>query len=377
MAKDLKNIIQDRVNINGSSSLIYKPLIFNLKRKNDRTNLLSLFRQNKILKVIDDFDEEKKELNIVKNPKIISHALLFPQKRKIKNKIVLEDGVWVYYPWRETLVHILDKKSYHQLRISRNFNLILPTEQKKFENLRIGLAGLNVGNPAAICFALEGIWKMKFADFDPLSLSNLNRFRAGIPDLGLNKVFLSARQAYEINPFLGIEIFEKGIQPENIDRFLLKPKIDVLIEEMDNLKLKIVIREKAKKYRIPVLMVTGNGENIIIDIERFDQNPRLSLLNGYLKKGVIDKIQKIQPGKGTFEERIELARDFMGAKYLTKRLQDSFRLVGSKLAGIPQIAESSFLRGAALCYFVRQIATGKKVPSGRYYLKLDSVIKNK
>lgn len=356
-------------------SLAHKPIIFNLNKKNDIEKLSDLFKKNKILEIIDDLENQEKELSAVKNPKIISHAFLFGQEKIAQKDIFLKRGVWVYYPWRYALIHILDKKYYHQLRVSRNFNLILPNEQKKFENLRIGLAGLNVGNPAAICLSLEGIWRMKFADFDPLSLSNLNRFRAGIPDLGLNKVFLSARQAYEINPFLDIEIFEKGIQSDNIDRFLLKPKVDILIEEMDNLKLKIVIREKARKYRIPVLMVTGNGENIIIDIERFDQNPRLPLLSGYLKKTIIDKIQKIQPGKGTFEERIALARDFMGEKYLTKRLRDSFKLVGSKLAGIPQIAESSFLRGAALCYFVRKIANKEKIPSGRYYLKLDSIIK--
>lgn len=216
---------------------------------------------------------------------------------------------------------------------------------------------------------------MKFADFDGLSLSNLNRFRAGVCDLGLNKAILSARQAYEINPFLDIEMLEHGIRPEDIERFLLKPKIDVLIEETDNLKLKIAIREKAREHRIPVLMVTGNGENIIIDIERYDQNQRLPLLNGYLKQGIIDKIKEIQPGKGTLKERIFLARDFMGMKYLTKRLRESFLLVGSRLAGIPQLAESSFLRGAALSYLVRQITIGKKVPSGRYYLKLDNVLK--
>ncbi len=73
-------------------------------------------------------------------------------------------------------------------------------------------------------------------------------------------------------------------------------------------------------------------------------------------------------------ERILLARDFMGVKNLTLRLQKSFLLVGSRLAGIPQIAESSFLRGAALCYFARQIATGAHAPSGRYVLKMDSII---
>ena len=357
------------------SALVFKPVIFDLKKGRDLEKLSDLFKTNKIIQVIDDYNNQEKEFKAVKVPKIISHAFLFGDK-PASREIFFRKGVWVYYPWRRCLIHILDKEIYHQTRISRNFNLIFSVEQKKFENFRIGFAGLNVGNPAALCVVLEGAgWKMKFADFDQLSLSNLNRFRASIPDLGLNKAILSARQAYEINPFLDIEMFEYGIKPEEIERFLLKPKIDVLIEETDNLKLKIALREKARKYRIPVLMVTGNGENIIIDVERFDQNPRLPLLSGYLKQGVIDKIQKIQPGKGTFQERVFLARDFMGAKYLTRRLQDSFKLVGLKLAGIPQLAESSFLRGAALAYLVRQIANGKKVSSGRYYLKLDDFLK--
>ena len=370
----LKKKIKNAIRKDGLSS-VYKPIIFDLKKKKDFNKLADLFKANKIIQVIDDYNNQEKEFNVVKNPKIITHSFLSGDRPSSK-EIFFTKGVWVYYPWLQCLIHILDKKMYHQTRISRNFNLIFPVEQKKFENFRIGFAGLNVGNPAALCVVLEGAgWKMKFADFDQLSLSNLNRFRASIPDLGLNKAILSARQAYEINPFLDIEMFEQGIRPEDINRFLLKPRIDVLIEETDNLKLKIAIREKAREYRIPVLMVTGNGENIIIDVERFDQNPRLPLLNDYLKQSVIDKIQKIQPGKGTLKERIILARDFMGTKYLTRRLQDSFKLVGLKLAGIPQLAESSFLRGAALAYLVRQIANGKKVSSGRYYLKLDNILK--
>ena len=60
---------------------------------------------------------------------------------------------------------------------------------------------------------------MKLADNDILSLSNLNRFRAGLPDLGVNKAVLTARQIYEINPFAKLEVFDKGISPENIENF--------------------------------------------------------------------------------------------------------------------------------------------------------------
>ncbi len=214
---------------------------------------------------------------------------------------------------------------------------------------------------------------MKFADNDVLELSNFNRFRAGLGDLGINKAVLSAQQAYEIDPFIDIEIFDKGISNDNIDQFLTQPRIDLLIEEMDNLPLKIKIREKAKHYKIPVLMVTGNGAGLIIDIERFDLESNLPLLNGYLKDDVINRTLALT-GTTPVQEKITLARDFMGTEFLTERLRQSFNLIGKDLVSIPQTSESMFLRGAVLCYFARQIATDGPAPSGRYFLNLDSIV---
>lgn len=345
-----------------------RPSILNTNNLKDQKSILRL---KKTAVVVDEIKEQARELGLVKDPKL----LLNPDKVNFNKKI---DTVWVYYPWRNTLVHCLNEKDFKYLRTSRNQNLITKDEQNKFEKFRVGIAGLNVGNPGAVCLALEGDIEMKLTDHDVLSLSNLNRFRAGLPDLGLNKAILTARQIYEVNPFAKLEVFEKGISDENIEKFLLNPRIDVLVEEMDNLLLKIKIRELAKKNRIPVVMVTGSGPDVIIDVERFDLNPKLSLLSNYLRNEVIKGIKR---GSKTFGERVGLAKDFMGVKYLHPRLVKSFALVGKKLAGIPQIAESSFLRGAAICYFVRQIAQENKVKSGkpacrsgRYYLKLSNVL---
>ena len=357
--------------IKNSKDDSYEPVIFDFKKVKDFKSAFTLLKQQKILKVVDEFQEQLKELVLIKNPKLL--------QKQTKNHYIKNDfkkGKWIYYPWVSALVHVLDKNDYIRLKTSRNENLILASEQKKFEKIRVGIAGLNVGNPAAICIALEGGGlDMKFADNDVLSLSNLNRFSASITDLGLNKAILSARQVYEINPYAKIELFSKGIDQNNLRRFLLKPKIDVLVEEMDNLPLKIAIREHAKKYRIPVVMVTGNGENLILDVERFDLNPKLPLLNGYLKDAIIDKVKTGKLARMSFKQKILTARDFMGAKFLVPRLRESFLQVGTKLAGIPQLAEASFLRGAVLSYVVRQLATGKKVNSGRYHFRLNYLFK--
>ena len=70
-----------------------------------------------------------------------------------------------------------------------------------------------------------------------------------------------------------------------------------------------------------------------------------------------------------------LMRDFMGGEFLVKELRESFDRVGIDLAGIPQLAEATFLRGASLAYFARKILITKDVPSGRYKLELDGIKK--
>ena len=215
---------------------------------------------------------------------------------------------------------------------------------------------------------------MKFADNDILGVSNLNRFRASLADLGMNKAVLSAYQVWETNPFAEIGVFPHGITPQNIEEFLLKPRLDVLVEEMDALPLKILIREAARKHRIPVVMVTGNGAGCIIDVERFDKELDLPLMSGYLKKSIIKEIMSLTSAV-PFEQKVRLARDFMGKTYLVPRLVKSFELLGKTLASIPQLAEASYMRGATVSYFVRQIITGQPLPSGRYVIQLEKMKK--
>lgn len=351
-----------------NKNTIYRPELFDISTLFGAENFEQFKTSHKDIVYIDTLGEQKHELNVVRDPSLTTHHSISGNQTL---SVFENEGVWVYFPWKNTAVRILPEKEYEELRLSRNKNLITDSEQEILSKSCVAIAGLNVGNPGAICITLEGISNnVKLADFDPLSVSNLNRFRAGLPDLGINKAYISARQMYEINPYAKIEVYGDGINPENTELFLGNPKIDVLIEEMDNLKLKISIREKAQKLKIPVVMVTGNSEHVLIDIERYDIEPDLKLLAGYLKDDVIERIGKIKPQEGTYEERVKLAMDFMGSEFLDKRLVSSFHEVGKTLAGIPQLAESSFLRGAAIAHFTKKILLKEKLPSGRYELLL-------
>lgn len=334
-----------------------KPIILNLKKQKDYKIFINLKRKK--VKVVNNFD------------------FLLGEKNKNKKLNDIKKGLWVYYPWHNSIVPILDRKNFYKLRTSRNSGLISTNEQNIIKNFIIGIAGLNVGNPAAMSLVLQGFLNFKLADNDILELSNLNRLSSGfrLIDLYKNKAFLTAQQIYDIDPFVKIYIFPNGLTEKNLNQFLLRPKINLLIEEMDNLYLKIKIRELAKKYRIPVIMATGNESDVILDIERYDLDDKLKILNGYLKNKVKNKIfnLKLSP-----EQKILLARDFIGSRFLTKKLVNSFELViRGKISGIPQISEVSFLRAAVLTIAARKIALKEKIFSGRYSIKISDFRKFK
>ncbi|MBA3789071.1 ThiF family adenylyltransferase [Patescibacteria group bacterium] len=317
------------------------------------------FQKKEGARVIDTYDEQLSELAQIRDPRSVG---------KTPTELVDKPGeFFVEYPWRNTIVRIVGPEAYRELRTNRNRELLTTSEQEQFGKANIAFAGLNVGNPGAVCIALEGgSTDMKLADFDPLSLTNLNRFRAGLCDLGINKSTLTARQILEIDPYYKLELYEAGLTPDNLSLFLQNPKVDLIVEEMDALPLKIALRKEARSNRIPVIMVTGNAEGVLLDVERFDEDAELPILNNLMKPHVYETIASPSSMHLLPHEKVALARDFMGVEYLDTRLLESFEAFGKTLVGIPQLAESSFLRGAILCYAAKAIILKRPLPSGRY-----------
>src|SRR5262249_50596160 len=90
-------------------------------------------------------------------------------------------GRWVYYPWSRKIVHILPPDEFFEVRTNRNRNKITLSEQRLLRERTIGVIGLSVGQSSAVTLALEGVGgRFRLADFDTLSLSNMNRLRAGV-----------------------------------------------------------------------------------------------------------------------------------------------------------------------------------------------------
>jgi len=285
---------------------------------------------------------------------------LFPDVDQVSN--------WVYYPWKNTLVRLVNEDLYKVIRTSRNRLKITEEEQSRFEKATVGVVGLSVGNAIAIAIAMErSAGTLVLADFDTLELSNMNRLKSSVCDLGLPKSVITARQIAEIDPYINVILYQDGITKDNLDSFLMEQNgLDLLIEVCDGLELKLKLRQAAKTKRIPVLMDTNDRG--MFDIERFDLEPERPLLHG-----LIEGLDFTQLDLSQTKDVIEVVQRIVPVETMSNRLKMSMAEVGKKVVSWPQLAGDVFLGSAGIAYLTRSILTGKTIESGRYFIDFESL----
>ena len=350
-----------------------RPYILNLSRNDDRSLMEELFKGGRIQKVVDDYESQQRELFQVENPSYV-YSPEFEGKfsaylEALQRQTPLwQQGRWAHFPWLGLLVHILEDTDFQAVRTARNRNLINMDEQNKFYNSVIGIGGLSVGNSVALAIALQGGGRrFRLADFDRLALTNLNRIRAGIDCLGMPKVDITARQIYLLNPYAEIELFREGLNKENIKGFFEgPPKLDVFIDELDNLAVKYLAREEARRLRIPVVMGADNGDNAVIDIERYDKEPDLPFFNGRIG----DLSYESLAGLDKFGIGSTIAKH-IGPENTAVRMQESLPEMGKTIVSWPQLGGAALLNGSAVAYCVRKILAGQPLERNRALVSLD------
>lgn len=354
----------DALRVRTVASAGWKPSLYRLADQAEKKAFSEFLASGKIHYVVDEYEEQERELFGVNNPSLV-YAPDFEEKFQSHYRTLPERGVWVFYPWRATAVHVLEHDDFYKVRTARNKNLITKSEQDAFYGATIGIAGLSVGNNIALSIVLQGGARhIKLADMDRLALSNTNRVRAGITDLGLLKVELTARQIYELNPYAEIELFPEGLQPDNMGRFF--DGLDVVVDELDNIAVKYLIREQAKKHRIPVVMGADNGDNAVIDIERYDEDPDLEFFHGRLGNVTYEGLKNLDK----FGIGRTIARH-LGPENITQRTLESFLEMGKTIASWPQLGGAAILNGTAVAYCVRRITTKQPLENNRALVSLD------
>jgi hypothetical protein len=347
-----------------------EPVFFNLKIDKDKETLNELFESGGVIRVSDDYREQLLELFGIEHPTAVYQPEFKESFEKYykevqKDNPLSEQGTWVYFPWSGVLSHILNEKEFQMVRTARNRNLINQEEQEKFHNATIGIAGLSVGSSVAFALIMSGGPKhLKIADMDRLALTNTNRVLMGVDYLGSLKTEMAAHKIYEINPYTKIELFSEGITPENIGSFF--KNLNIVVDEIDNLAMKYLLRSEAKKNKIPVVMAADNGDNAVVDVERYDLDPNMPFFHGRLGETSyeeLSKLDKFSIGK-TITKHI-------GAENITIRTQESLLEMGKTIVSWPQLGGAALINGAAVSYCVRKILNGQPIEDNRALVSLD------
>ena len=354
------------------SNDIFKPSFFRLKIQSDKAALESLLVKITTICVFDKIESQLQELIKIKNPTIsfskdeLQNAII----THIGNNEINSYGVWVYYPWSNRLVHLLDEEEFITVRTSRNQYKITPEEQKTLSTKKVGVIGLSVGQSVSLTMAMErSFGEIRIADFDTIDTTNLNRIRTGLHNIGVKKTIVTAREIAEIDPYLKVTCFHEGVNENNIDSFLTEAGVlDVLIDECDSLDVKILCRQKAKMFKIPVIMETSDRG--MLDIERFDLEPNRSILHGLIDHLDINQLKLAK----TNEEKLPYILPILGINSISERLKKSMFEIGKTIGTWPQLASSVTMGGGVGAEIYRKIVLCELRISGRFYVDLDEII---
>jgi len=359
---------------------VYQPVFFRREYPDDIERMDRLLAIDKHIERIDTIYAQLAELIRIENPveKFEEAELAQRIDIRLQEKDILNYGVWVYYPWLNKIVHILDEHEFIKVRTSRNVYKISWEDIDQLKEKRIGIIGLSVGQSIAITMAMERICgELRLADFDDIELSNMNRVRAGVYDLGLNKVIITARQIAELDPYIKLICYTDGVKAASIDEFLIgNGKLDMLVEECDGIDMKIISRVRAKQHGIPVIMDTNDKG--MLDIERFDLDKQRPIFHGRLS--AIDGLPLIQLEKNlkdlSLAQKVEYLIAIIGLENVSDAMKLSLQQMNKTIIGWPQLASAVMLGGAMVTDVTRRSLLGKLDISGRYFVDFDELIHN-
>jgi len=289
----------------------------------------------------------------------------------VEGRALAEYGRWVWYPWERRLVHVLPEDEFRALRADRNRYKVTDEEAERLHAARIGVVGLSVGQAIATTLALEGVGgELRLADPDRMELSNLNRVRAGVATVGVNKAVAAAREIAAVDPYLPLRVFPDGITAENLDEFLLEGgRLDVVLEECDDFYTKVRLRERCRELGIPVVMSTDDRG--LVDVERFDREPGRPLFHGLAGHLEAASLR----GLSTTDKVPYLLR-ILGEDGISPRLAGSLVEIDETISSFPQLASEAQLGGAVATDVVRRLLLGQLAGSGRWYVDLEQLVRD-
>lgn len=156
--------------------------------------------------------------------------------------------------------------------VTRNYPLITRDEQEKLANITIAIAGTGgIGAWAADALVRMGIGKLKIADLECYEIHNLNRQAySNTENVGQEKVKVVADNLLKINPDLDLEVYDEGINSENIAKFL--DGVEAVIDAVEYFEFDVrrMLQSEARRRKIPTFLNVVAGFNVALFV--FNEN---------------------------------------------------------------------------------------------------------
>ena len=303
---------------------------------------------------------------------------------------VLDYGVYAYYSERNQLVRYCPPYWHRVVSIASSSKLIADPQNKYswkeirdiFESTTVAVAGASVGNSITHLAVMDmRPQHIKIADKSLYKMENINRVRLNYWDmvhsnakrsnvtdsLLRNKAEVVAGQLYAIDPYLNVHTYSEGLHQKNIDRFLGgskgEPAADVVIEEVDDPRIKIFIREEARKRKIPLIMASDLGSCVQLDILRYDKNER-ALTYGCDDAKLRKSTEAVYEHPGNRAIFFQFVDDLVGTDYRQDELKNIIErkteIPTSTI--IPQLGSTAATAGGIVAEAICRIRLGYDYP---------------
>ena len=160
-------------------------------------------------------------------------------------------------------LQLANSADYTDCAFSRNLGLIDYAGQQKLLQTRIAIPGMGgVGGGHLITLVRTGFGAFNVADFDRYSPANINRqYGADLGSFGKPKLDVMVERALNINPFLDLRCFPKGISDTTLDSFL--ENVDIVVDSLDFFAQDIrrALFNRALEKNIPVITAGPMGHS--------------------------------------------------------------------------------------------------------------------
>lgn len=305
---------------------------------------------------------------------------------------VFDYGTYAYYVQRNHLVRYCSPYWHRVVAVASSGKLIADSDDKYswkqiqdiFQNTTIAIAGGSVGNNIMHLAVMDMRPRcVKIADKSLYKMENINRVRLHYWDvvesnekrssltdsLLRNKAEVMASQLYAIDPYLNVYTYNEGVHEKNVNRFLgtsgTEPKTDILIEEVDDPNTKLLLRDEARKRKIPLIMGSDMGSCVQLDILRYDRNSHLSLTYGIDDKKLRESTKAVYDHPTNHDIFFQFVDDLIGTDYrqdeLEEIIQKKVEIPTSTI--IPQLGSTAAVTGGIVAEAIARLRLGYNYPS--------------